>query len=110
MAPVTNMRYVWNDAWRPLPVHKKSCPAAKRGKLAKILVMSFPLKNLLFYLFLPEYEILIEKVREAISAGTLQSNNRRLIGCLISFTRSAEFNRSRLFHLLEKPKSNHLTE
>ena len=66
MAPVTNMRYVWNDAWRPLPVHKKSCPAAKRGKLAKILVMSFPLKNLLFYLFLPEYEILIEKVREAI--------------------------------------------
>ena len=29
-----------------------------------------------------------------ISAGTLQSNNRRLIGCLISFTRSAGFNRS----------------
>ena len=55
-----------DDAWRPLPVHKKSCPAAKRGKLAKILVMSFPLKNLLFYLFLPEYEILIEKVREAV--------------------------------------------
>ena len=39
------------------------------------------------------------------SAGTLQSNNRRLIGCLISFTRSAEFNRSRLLDLLEKPKS-----
>ena len=28
------------------------------------------------------------------SAGTLQLNNRRLIGCLISFTRSAGFNRS----------------
>ena len=40
-----------------------------------------------------------------ISAGTLQSNNRRLIGCLKSFTRSAEFNRSRLSDLLEKPKS-----
>ena len=39
------------------------------------------------------------------SAGTLQSNNRRLIGCLKSFTRSAEFNRSRLSDLLEKPKS-----
>ena len=39
------------------------------------------------------------------SAGTLQLNNRRLIGCLISFTRSAEFNRSRLLDLLEKPKS-----
>ena len=38
-------------------------------------------------------------------AGTLQSINRRLIGCLISFTRSAEFNRSRLLDLLEKPKS-----
>ena len=29
------------------------------------------------------------------SAGTLQSNNRRLIGCLISFIHWAGFNRSR---------------
>ena len=36
-----------------------------------------------------------EEGRVVTSAGTLQLNNRRLIGCLISFTRSAGFNRSR---------------
>ena len=42
---LVNVGMVNDDAQRPLPLHKKSCTAAKGGKLAKILLMSFPRKK-----------------------------------------------------------------
>ena len=42
---------------------------------------------------------------ENISAGTLQLNNRRLIGCLKKATRSVRLGKARYSDLLEKSKS-----
>ena len=38
-----------DDTWLPLPAHKKICPHAKKRKLAKYVVTSYPLKDIISF-------------------------------------------------------------
>ena len=38
-----------DDTWLPLLAHKKICPHAKKRKLAKYVVTSYPLRDIIFF-------------------------------------------------------------